>query len=90
VENEKEEVSNSRQVARETFDIEGIGEFRAKPGTALAEIAGAASFWEKTAKRYEAAILSDKKENWRNGFTAGLAAALAIGTIAFGLYRLLA
>ena len=34
-------------VERDTYDIPGIGEFKARRGTSTAELAGAAAFWHK-------------------------------------------
>jgi hypothetical protein len=86
-EQEDSEVLSKR---RKAFDIEGIGEFRGKPGTAVYELAGAASYWEKRAKQLERAIIEGKRNGWQSGFTAGLATALVIGTVAFALYRVFA
>lgn len=54
-------------VERESFDIPGIGEIRARKGTSTAELAGAAAFWHN---KYKSA--------WKDGFVTAL---LAIGTI---------
>ncbi len=89
-EKEVEEVSDSRQKARETFDIEGIGEFRAKPGTAVAELAGAASYWEKRAKQGEELMQRSGKNRWQSGFTAGMSASFAIVLVVASIIHFLA
>lgn len=37
----------------QVHEIEGIGEFRARQGTAVGELAGAAKYWSDRAKRAE-------------------------------------
>ena len=51
----------------ETFELDGVGEFRAKKGTSTASLAGAASFWNKRALAAERAL---GKTQW-NHFFAG-------------------
>lgn len=83
VSEEVSEVTDSRQVAREKFEIEGIGEFRAKPGTAVAELAGAASYWEKRAKSLEKAVWNARSLGKQDGFIAGLVASSVIFVIGY-------
>ncbi len=54
----------SNEKAREQVgqNIDGVGEFMAKPGTAIHELAGAASYWSKRAKQSEAELESAKTE----------------------------
>jgi hypothetical protein len=52
-------------VERDTFDIPGIGEFKARRGTSTAELAGAAAFWHQKSK-----------SAWRDGF---LSACVVLG-----------
>ncbi len=60
---------------RVSFDLPGVGELKARPGTSTAELAGMASFWHKKSKTA-----------WRDGFIsacvilglAGIAAGAAI------------
>ncbi len=62
--------------AHETMSIEGIGEFRAKKGTATHQLAGAAAYWQaeclKAESRYEAALEKASARKWRDGFIAGI------------------
>lgn len=88
-EKQDEVISDSRQSAREKFEIEGIGEFRAKPGTAVAELAGAASYWEKQAKRLENAIWNARSMGFRDGFIAGASATFTVGALIATLYHFL-
>lgn len=40
-------------MSNEAFELDGIGEFRARAGTATAELAGAAKYWSDRAKKAE-------------------------------------
>lgn len=81
MEQEKEEVTDTRHKPREAFEIEGIGEFRAKPGTAVAELAGAASYWHKKAKERLKLLESHGRRKWIDGFSAGVGIALILGLV---------
>lgn len=67
--------------AREVFDIPGVGEIRARPGTSTAELAGAVTYWHR---KYEKEV----KRPWRDGFltacvSLGLAAIVAGAVLHF-------
>ena len=63
----------------ETFELDGVGEFRAKKGTSTAELAGAACFWNRRALAAEKAL---NKTQW-NYFWAGtiFASICALGAV---------
>lgn len=67
-----------------THEIEGVGEFRAKAGTAVSELAGAASYWANQAKLHEKA----NKSKWRAGFLTGVVSSASIGFLILTCYRL--
>lgn len=61
----------------ETFDIPGIGELRARPGTSTAELAGAVKYWH------------DKAQSARwDGFIAGGSFSFMVTLVGFALYHL--
>lgn len=83
-ENEETPVPQTR--ARDAFELDGIGEFRAKKGTAVHELAGAAAYWQKECKsaeaRYEKQLQRVAKDRWRDGLLTGVVTtlvAVAIG-----------
>ena len=51
----------SNESAHSTHNVEDIGEFRARRGTAVSELAGAAEYWSKRAKAAEEAL---SKRQW--------------------------
>lgn len=63
-------MSNETQV----HEIDGIGEFRARAGTAVGELAGAAKYWSDRAKRAERI----NANMWGKGFTMGVALVVLI------------
>ncbi len=83
---ENEETPVPQAKSRDTFELDGVGEFRAKKGTALHELAGAATYWQKQCKTAEARF--DKQlqriaaDRWRDGLITGVVTtlvAVAIG-----------
>ncbi len=86
---QEKEVTDTRQVSREAFEIEGIGEFRAKPGTAVYELAGAASYWEREAKGAHKLVEKHGVRRWRDGFTAGMSVSFAIVLVVAGAVHFL-
>lgn len=62
----------------ETFDIPGIGELRARPGTSTAELAGAVKYWHD---KYQKARL--------DGFIGGAGFAFMFSLVSYGAYYLL-
>jgi hypothetical protein len=80
---------NTASQERVIHEVEEIGEIRARAGTSTAELAGAASYWNKEAKRLAgelSEVIKLRKEDfdlqhgkaWKSGF---LTAAVAIATI---------
>ncbi len=59
----------------QVHEIEGIGEFRARQGTAVGELAGAAKYWSDRAKRAERV----NSTVFGKGFLAGCFASGATG-----------
>lgn len=62
----------------QSFDLPGIGEFRAKKGTSTAELAGAVKFWHE---KYSDAH--------RDGFLAGSAFTFMFMLCSAGVYYIL-
>jgi len=62
-------------MSNEVHELEGVGEFRAKPGTAISELAGAAKYWSDRAKAAENALST---RQW-SYFTAGCIFAGLVG-----------
>jgi hypothetical protein len=69
--------------AREQFNLEGVGEFTAKKGTAVHEIAGAAVYWQNQCltaeKRFEEALEKVSEKKWKDGFLTGSVSTAIIG-----------
>jgi len=66
----------------ETFDIPGVGELRARPGTSTAELAGAVKVWHD---KYQVA----HKTGFIDGAVGASAVIIIIEILATGLYFLL-
>jgi len=95
--------TDKEQKSHEPFDIEGIGEFRAKKGTAIHELAGAASYWERECKTIEARLTEEfskvfaqsektfervSKTKWRDGFLTGAVSTAALTILTIVSLRL--
>ncbi len=69
-------------------DIEGVGEFLAKPGTAVHELAGAASYWSRRALKAEDLLIQKWRDKWNDGFLTGSIVITITIAIVFGISRL--
>lgn len=73
-----EEEKNEATYERETYTIEGLDPIRARKGTDIALVAGAASYWQKLGKDAAARLDRAAKEAWWTGFGVGIATSLLI------------
>jgi len=69
-----------------THDIDGIGGVKARVGTSIEELAGAAAYWNKRGKAAEAKLEKYGKSQWWTGFTTGLVSLAALALAARCLF----
>ncbi len=76
------ESENVAEKPRESFDIPGVGELRARPGTSTAELAGAVDYWHKKAKAsYADGISVGKIVGRKDGAIAAISLVTALEVV---------
>jgi hypothetical protein len=74
---------------RLSFDVPGVGEIRARPGTSIAELAGAISYWHtKAQEAYGNGTEVGKRLGFRNGFGAGAALTAVLFAVSLSIHYL--
>lgn len=68
-----DEEKNEASYERETYNIEGLDPIRARKGTDIALVAGAASYWQKVGKDARANLERAASNAWWTGFWVGIA-----------------
>lgn len=90
MENEQEKQSPESNYS--TFELDEVGEFRAKKGTATHELAGAAVYWQRECKtieaRYNAWSLKALRSKFWDGFLTGAISATLIAATAVLIFNL--
>lgn len=61
-----------------THEIDEIGGVKARKGTSIEELAGAAAYWNKRGKEAEAKLERYGKGQWWAGFTTGAVSLAAL------------
>ncbi len=78
-------MSNVALPERDTFDLKGVGELKARPGTATHELAGMAKYWSDKYKNVETEIVSAR----RTGFLGGVVFATLTFLVSFAIYHIM-
>jgi hypothetical protein len=73
---------------RKSYEVPGVGELMARPGTSTAELAGAASFWyKKYQTAYSDGAESARSKALKDGFIAATTLIAALEFAAFLIYH---